>query len=181
MKKFARFLLIVGSIWMIVVCFFAYLALVHPGLSVKWKQEPLPPEPVASLKVGKAGEILAETQDGKLYEYGYHPGSPWLEVSEPSGVPSLGMYCHPAEAEYVSPPPGEVKLEISANCVYNESSVYLTFALLDNGEIWSWRREVYAYTLMAAVPLLFGGCAIGALILSVGAGLWLVQRKKRIA
>lgn len=166
---------------MILLCVLAYFVLGQPRNAAKWKQEPLPPEPVITLKVGEAGEILAETQDGKLYEYGYHPGSPWLEVSEPSGVPSLGMYCQPAGAEYVFPPPGKVELEISANCVYNESSVYLTFALMDNGEVWSWRRETYAPTLLAAIPLLLGGCAIGMLILSLGLGLWLVQRRKQAA
>lgn len=178
MNKLARLLLIAGGVWMLAVCFFAYLALIHPGLSTKWEREPLPPEPVRALRVGEAGEILVETEIGNLYELDYVLHPPWKKIDKPSGVPWIGMVCHTSEAGYVFPPPGEVKMEVSETCVYNESARYISFALLENGEIWSWQREVYAYTLMAATPLLLGGCIIGALILFTGVGLRLYWKKR---
>jgi hypothetical protein len=179
MNKVVRLLLIFGGAWMLVVCIFAYLALVHPGLSTKWKQEQLPPEAVILFRLGGAGEILAETQEGNLYELDYYLRPPWKKVDEPSGITWIGMVCSPAEAEYVFQPPGEVKIEVSETCLYNESARYISFVLLENGEVWSWQRETYAYTLLAAIPLMLGGWVIGALILSIGAGLALYQKKKR--
>jgi hypothetical protein len=179
MHKAARVLIIIGSGWSLLIVVWAYFALSHPRLSTKWKQEPLPPEPVSELRLGDAGEILARTQGGDLYEYVYEPQSPWIKVSNPSGVPSLGMDCYPDEAKNTFGPPGKVKSQLSEACVYNESVRYLTFVLLENGEVWSWQHEVYAYTQMALIPVLCLSCIPGGLILLLGLGLMAYQKRKR--
>ena len=164
---------------MILLCVWAYFALGHPRNTQKWKQEPPPPEAFSLLRLGEAGEVLGQTADGNLYEYTYSEKQPWQKVTEPSGTPSLGYYCVAHDSNYsVVSPPGKVISWVKESCVYAESNYYFEMVLLENGEVWSWQYEVYAYTQMAVVYLLLIGLAVGALILSLGAGLKIYQRIK---
>ena len=91
----------------------------------------------------------------------------------------MGAYCTPGESNrLVLPPPGKTTSKVSETCVYNESARYLTFVLLENGEIWSWQHESYAYTGMALLSILLIAFLIGALILLLGLGLWIYRKIK---
>lgn len=180
-KRFSNGLLILGSLWMILLCVGAYLGLRHPRNTEKWKQEPPPPEAISLLRLGEAGEVLAETPEGSLYEYRYAEKQPWQKVTQPSGTPSLGYHCDPSESNYsVVSPPGKVLSWVKEICVYAESAYYFEMVLLENGEIWSWQFESYAYTQMAIGTFLFIGLVVGAFILLLGAGLKIYQKVRKV-
>lgn len=179
MNKAARSLLIIGSIWIFLVCGCAFFSLSRPGIATKWKQEHPPPEPFSALGLGEVGEVLAETPNGALYEYGYASKQRWEKVTQPSGNPALGYDCTPGESNrLVLPPPGKIVSIVKETCVYAESAYYLEVALLESGEVWSWEHESYAYTSLALLSILFIASVIGALILLLGLGLWIFWKNK---
>ncbi|MCX6057684.1 MAG: hypothetical protein NTW69_05990 [Chloroflexi bacterium] len=138
MGKTAKVFLVIGSVWIFIVCGCGYFSLIQPGIGTRWKQEPTPPERVSLLKLGDAGEIIAETTNGNLYEFNYGSNSLWKKVTQPSEVAAIGMDCSPGHTNYiVLPPPENVVSLVSENCVYMESAYHLRVALLENGEVWS--------------------------------------------
>lgn len=144
----------------------------------QWKQEQ-PPESFSALRLGEAGEVLAETPNGALYEYAYASQQHWEKVTQPSGNPALGYDCTPGESNrWVLPPPGKIVSIVKETCVYAESAYYLEVALLENGEVWSWEHEAYAYTSLALLSMLFIASVVGALILLLGLGLWIFWKAK---
>lgn len=169
---------------MILVCGCAFLSLFRPGIATRWRQEPSPPKPLISLALGEAGEVIASAQDGSTFEFhygNYGSDTEWVEVSEPSGNPAIGgMGCTPGNSSrLVLPPPGKVTSRVSEDCVYMESAYHLEVVLLENGEVWSWENERYAYTELFIMSVLAIACVVGALILLTGAGLWVYQKVKR--
>jgi hypothetical protein len=180
MGKAGRILLIIGSVWIFIICGCGYFSLIQPGIGTRWKQEPTPPERVSLLKLGNAGEIIAETTNGNLYEFTYGKNSSWKKVAQPTKVAAIGMDCSPGDANYiVLPPPGKVVSRVSENCVYIESAYHLRVALMDNGAIWSWEYEGYAYTQLAVISILSIACIVGALIIGLGLVLVVIQMMKK--
>jgi hypothetical protein len=138
------------------------------------------PEPLSLLRLGEAGEILAQTTDGTLYEFHYGKNSTWEEIAQPSENPAVGESCVTGTGIYlVLPPPGKVKSRVSENCVYMESAYHLELALLENGQVWVWEYERYAYTELFVMFFLLIGCAAGVLILLLGLGLMIYQKIKK--
>ncbi|MEW5939414.1 MAG: hypothetical protein AB1750_07125, partial [Chloroflexota bacterium] len=116
------------------------------------------------------------------FHYGnYGSASTWTEVSAPSGTPVIGGSCSPGNGNrLVLPPPGKVASRVSVDCGYMESGYHLEVALLENGEVWSWENESYAYTVLFIMFFLAVACIVGAPILLTGIGLWIYQRAKKI-
>ena len=183
MKKATRPLLIIGTVWMILVCGCAFLSLFRPGIATRWRQEPAPPEALSRLALGETGEVIGYSSDGAMYEFNYgsySDSSSWEKVTEPSGVAAIGEGCVSGKSNnIVLPPPGKVKSRVSENCVHIESAYHLEVALLENGDVWSWENERYAYTELFIMSVLAIACVIGTLILLTGAGLWMYQKVKR--
>jgi hypothetical protein len=185
MQKAVRPLLIIGSAWLLLVCGCAYLSLFRPGIATRWRQEPAPPEALTRLALGQAGEVVASASDGSTYEFrygNYNSPSAWTEVSQPSGSPAINaMGCTPGDGNrIVWPPPGKATSRVRMNCVYMESGYHLEVALLENGEVWSWENERYAYAELFLMFFLALACVAGAPILLTGVGLWVVQKVKKI-
>ena len=186
MKKATRPLLIIGSAWMLLVCGCAFFSLFRPGILTRWRQEPAPPVALTRLALGEAGEVLASASDGSTYEFhygNYRSPSTWTEVAEPSGSPAMdAMGCTPGDGNrLVLPPPGKVASRVSQNCVYMESAYHLEVALLENGEVWSWENESYAYTVLFLMFFLAIACMAGTPILLTGLGLWVYQKVKKVS
>lgn len=159
MKRAARPFIIIGIVWMISTCACAALTLFWPGILTRWEQAPAPPEALTRLDLGEAGEVLAVASNGTLYEfrYGtYQSLSTWTQVSEPSGTPVIGAGCFEAMGNYlVLPPPGKVVSRVGESCAYMESGYRLDVALLEDGSVWTWEHERYAYSeLMCMFGLL---------------------------
>lgn len=159
--------------------------MVRPGIGTQWRQEPAPPEPISRLALGEAGEVLGYASDETLYEFNYgayNDTSSWLEVTQPSGTAAIGEDCQTGISNrIVLPPPGKVISRVSVDCVYIESAYHLEVALLENGEIWSWEHESYAYTSLFIMLFLFIGLIIGVLILLIGAGMMIYKKVKNIS
>jgi len=155
-----------------------FLTLFRPGIGTRWKQEPASPELLSSLSLGDAGEVLGYSSTGTIYEfkYGiYGNSSSWQKVSEPSGIAAIGQGCQSGNSnQIVVPPSGKVKSQVSESCVYIESAYHLEVALLDNGEVWSWEHESYAYTNLFIMFFVFIAFVIGVLILLTGMGFWML-------
>jgi len=178
MKRFLNRFLLIGIVWVCCVCSVGYLTLFRPGIGTRWKQEPAPPEALLRLTLGGAGEVIGYASSGSIYElnYGnYGNSSSWQKVTDPSGVAAIGEGCETGNSNrIVVPPPGKVKSRVSESCVYIESAYHLEVALLDNGEIWSWEHESYAYTNLLIIFIVFIAFVIGVLILLTGMGFWML-------
>ena len=183
MKKATRPLLIIGTAWMILVCGCAFFSLLRPGILTRWEQESAPPAALTRLALGDAGEVVASASDGSIYEFHYGNPSTWTEVREPSGSPAIGgMGCSLGNNNrIVWPPHGKVVSRVSEDCVYMESAYHLEVALLENGEVWSWENEMYAYTQLFVMFFLGVACFVGAPILLTGMGLWLYQKITKVS
>jgi len=183
MNKASRIMFIVGGAWLALTCGCAFFSLFRPGILTRWRQEPAPPVALARLALGQAGEVVASASDGSIYEFhygAYQSPSSWKKVTEPSGVGPVGEDCTSGDSNrIVLPPPGKVISQVSENCVYMESGYHLEVALLENGEVWSWENESYAYTQLFVMFFLAIACLIGALILLIGTGVWLYQKFKK--
>ena len=161
------------------VCVAGYFSLARPGITTRWEKEPAPPEPISRLELGNAGEILGFTADETLYEFtygAYQAESSWNKVEQPSGTAPLGDHCSPeTQDRIIVSPPGEVASRVSESCTYIESGYQLEIVLLENGEIWSWEHEMYAYAMLANAFILFIVMMGGVLILAAGIG-WTVYK-----
>ena len=170
---------------MLLTCGCAFFSLFQPGILTRWRQEPAPPAALTRLALGEAGEVLASASDGSTYEFhygNYRSPSSWSKVDAPSGNPSISATgCTPGDGNrIVWPPPGEVVSRVRVDCVYMESAYHLEVALLENGEVWSWENERYAYTELFLMFFLAVACLAGAPILLTGVGLWVYQKVKRV-
>jgi hypothetical protein len=179
MKRASKLLLILGSVWMLITCGCAFFSLLRPGIATRWRREPAPPVAVTRLALDQAGEVLASASNGRTYEFHYGSPSTWTEVSAPSGGGAIGMDCTPGNGNrLVLPPPGKVTSRVSENCVYMESAYHLEVALLENGEVWSWENESYAYTVLFVMFFLAAACLVGVIIVLSGVGLAIYQKIK---
>lgn len=177
MNKVIRHPLVIGIGWMILIFGCAYLSLFRPGIGTRWTQGPQPPEPIAQLALGKEGEILAYASSGQMYELDYSIGWPteWIKVNQPSGSSLIGVCSHGNERFIVFPPPGKVKSRVSQTCGILESTFHFELAQTENGEVWMWEHESYAYTELAIMVGL--SCGFLASIPIVLTGLGQVFRK----
>lgn len=162
------------------VCGCGIFTMLLPGIGTQWNAEPTPPEPVSHLEPGSSGEVVAQTNDGTMYEFQYGSPSSWEKVSQASGSPVLGMHCSTGgEGNHiVLPPPGDEVSRVRVNCVMFETAYHLEVALLDNGEIWSWKHERYAYTELFVSFILLAGFCLGVIFLIVGAGMFMYIKYK---
>lgn len=161
MKNSSTWVIASCFLWVVIFCGWAFISLFYPGLGTTWKKEIPPPEQPSKLVLGNKGEALAETLDGRLFEYTRDVNQSWVEVTTPSGTTAwLGdAVCNSGNRRYiVISPPGKIKSLIKESCGYLESSYHLEIALLENGEIWIWEHEVYAYThlLNAFILIIIG-------------------------
>jgi hypothetical protein len=184
MKRPARIFLLIGSIWMILVCGCAALTMFWPGILTRWEQAPAPPEALTRLDLGEAGEVLASASNGTVYEfrYGtYQSSSSWSEAPQPSGSPAIGVGCTPEGGMYlVLPPPSKAKSRVSENCVYMESGYHLEVVLLENGEVWTWEHERYAYAELFTMCFLAVAFVMGVPFFVMWLSLKIVQKVKKI-
>jgi hypothetical protein len=176
-NRAARPFLIIGIVWMILLCGLSALTMVWPGLLTRWEQEPAPPEALTRLDLGEAGEVLAVASNGTVYEfhYGtYRSASSW--TNGPSGNPAIGMNCSPGEGRnLILPPPGKVASRVSESCVYMESGYHLEVVLLENGEVWTWEHERYAYAELFTMFFLLVAFVMGVPFFVM----WLVLKVKQ--
>ena len=184
MSRAARPFLVIGILWMVLLCGLTTLTMFRPGLLTRWEQEPAPPEALTRLSLGEAGEVLAVASNGAVYEfhYGtYRSSSSWTKVTEPSGSPAVGGSCFPAGGSYlVLPPPGKAVSRVSENCAYMESGYHLEVALLENGEVWSWEYERYAYAELFIMFFLLVAFVMGLPFFVMWLGLKIAQKVKRM-
>ena len=167
---------------MILLCGLTALTLVWPGIWTRWKQAPAPPESVTRLFLGEAGEALAVASNGTVYEFHYGTyRSPSSWASGPSGNPAIGSGCSPEGGMYlVLPPPGKVVSRVSENCGYMESAYHLEVALLENGEVWTWEHERYAYSELFLMSFLFVAFLMGIPFFVMGLVLKVAQKVKKM-
>lgn len=184
MSRAARPFLIIGIVWMILLCGLTALTMVWPGLLTRWEQAPAPPEALTRLDLGETGEVLAVASNGTLYEfhYGtYQSSSTWTEIAQPSESPAIGMSCSPGDGRnLVLPPPGKVVSRVSENCVYMESAYHIEVVLLENGEVWTWEHERYAYTELFLMCGLLAAFVMGVPFFLMWMGLTIYQKVKKI-
>jgi hypothetical protein len=178
----ARPFLIIGIVWMILLCGLTALTMVWPGILTPWEQAPAPPEALTRLDLGEAGEVLAYTSNGTVYEFHYGTyRSPSSWTSGPSGSPAIGMSCSQGEGRnLVLPPPGKVISRVSESCVYMESAYQLEVVLLENGEVWTWEHERYAYAELFMMCGLLAGFVMGVPFFVMWLGLKIYQKVKKI-
>jgi len=164
------------------VCCVGYFSLVRPGIGTRWVQEPSPPVPLTRLELGTAGEVLGFTPDGGMYEFSYgnyQTESSWDKVEQPSGTAPIGNHCSSeTEKRIIISPPGDVVSRISESCTYIESGYQFEMVLLENGEIWSWKHETYAYAMLFIMFMVFIGLIVGLAITMAGTGIWIFQKIK---
>ena len=184
MNRAARPFLIIGVVWMILLCGLTALTMVWPGLLTRWEQAPAPPEALTRLELGEAGEVLAYTSNGTVYEFrygAYRSPSAWTRVTQPSGSPAIGMDCSPGEgSNLVLPPPGKAIARVRENCVYMESGYHLEVVVLENGEVWSWEYERYAYTELFIMFFLCAAFLMGVPFFVMWLGLKITQKVKKM-
>ena len=182
MSRAARPFLVIGILWMVLLCGLTTLTMFRPGLLTRWEQEPAPPEALTRLSLGEAGEVLAVASNGAVYEfhYGtYRSSSSW--TSGPSGSPAIGMSCFPGEGRnLILPPPGKVMSRVSESCVYMESAYHLEVVLLENGEVWTWEHERYAYAELFMMFFLLVAFVMGIPFFVMWLGLKIAQKVKRM-
>ncbi len=181
-KKKACLFLLIGTTWITLICGIAALTLIWPGIMTRWKQTPAPPEALRRLDLGEAGEVLAVASNGTLYEFRYdarQTSSAWSKVTQPSGSPVIGTNCSPQGGRYlILPPPGKIMSHIGENCTYMESGYHFEVVLLENGEVWTWKHERYAYAellCMFGLPIVF---MFGLPFLTIGLILKIKQKAK---
>ena len=183
MNRAARPFIIIGIVLMLSTCTCAALTLFWPGVLTRWEQAPAPPEALTRLHLGEAGEVLASTSNGTLYEFhygAYQSSSTWTKVSEPSGSPAVGGSCFPEGGSYlVLPPPGKVVSRMSENCAYMESGYHLEVVLLENGEVWTWEHERYAYAELFTMFFLLVAFVMGIPFFVMWLTLKITQRVKK--
>ena len=179
MKRAARLFLIIGFVWMVLVCGCAALTMLWPGILTRWERAPAPPEALTRLHLGTAGEVLARASNGTVYEfrYGtYQSSSEWIPADQPSGNPAIGMGCSPEGGKYlVLPPPGKATSRVRENCAYMESAYHLEVVLLENGEVWTWEHERYAYAELFMMCFLLIAFVLGIPFFVM----WLVLKVKQ--
>lgn len=180
MRKTANVLIVIGLVTLALACIFGIFSIAGPRYGTRWRLEPTPPEKLTRLEVGNAGEIIAYTSDGAMYEFSYGSPSSWEKVTQPSGIPAIGMDCTPSETtnRTIVPPPGKEISRAIDDCGMYETAFHLEVVLLENGEVWSWEHESYAYTVLFIMALLFIAVVIGSLILLVGVGIKIYQKLK---
>jgi len=184
LKRAARPFLLIGSVWMILLCGITALTMVWPGLLTRWEQAPAPPESLTRLYLGEAGEALAVASNGTVYEFhygAYRSPSSWSEAAQPSGEPAIGMSCSPGRGRnLILPPPGKVISRVGESCVYMESAYHLEVVLLENGEVWTWEHERYAYAELFTMCGLLAAFVMGVPFFIMGLGLKIAQKMKKI-
>jgi len=175
MGKIGRIILILGAIiTAITCCYSGYLLILS---NIPWVQIPTPSEGIESLSLGDAGELLAQTEDGNLYEFSVYSQREWQKVDAPSGQPPAGRDCVPTSKQNMAPnPPAKAVYRISEQCFHAETAYQFELAYLENGEMWYWEKSSYAYTVLANIAVILSGFSIGIFIMLIGGVVMLIQR-----
>lgn len=160
---------LLGFAGTVVLIWFVYVAALRPALEKKWVQIPSPIEPLTTLKVGDAGEIFAEGEDGGLYQFSMYPELAWIKVKETENVYS-GITCRPItdstyQSELMS---NKVKAQVSVDCSFAEQALYLDIDLLENGETWYFEKSSNSYVVLGLVVLLPIGLIIDGVFYAIG-------------
>jgi hypothetical protein len=179
MDRWVNLSISIGVSWVsLVICMF-FFSLVRPGIGTRWKAEPAPPEQVSRLRLGGQGEILAQSDQGIVYEFQYGSDPAWDKVTAPSGDPAIGASCSQnSQRHLVLPPPGKVISRVGEDCVYIETAYHLEVALLENGEVWLWEHEAYAYTDLFVITFLCIAFVSGVPFLMFGLGMKIYRKLK---
>ncbi len=121
--------------------------LVSRGTFVRWEHVGFPEAEARPVRLllGNAGEVLAETGDGALYQWAY--SYTWYKVTAPSGAPpAYEVYCRPGPDAAVSvpTPPGRPISQIERTCGDPDSDTHYAFVLTEEGEIYTWRHVYHS-------------------------------------
>ena len=169
MRAAAILFFLLGLVGTIILIWFVYVAALRPSLERKWVQIPTPVEPLTTLKVGDAGEIFAEGQDGGVYQFSMYPELAWINVKETENVYS-GVTCRPiTDNTYQSEPmSNKVKAQVSVDCGFAEQATYQDMDLLENGETWYFEKSSNSYVMLGLYVLLPIGLIIDAAFYIIG-------------
>lgn len=181
MKIAAYIFFVLGIAVTIFLFWFTYIFELSPTLNRKWVQVSAPIQAPVLLKLGDSGEIIAEIENGGLYEFSLIAEHSWQKVTEPSGEPAVGSFCGPIiDVFYISSsPPGKVKSQVSESCTVAETGVSLEVALLENGEIWYLETVDNTYARLAVIILLPIGIIVDAFIFGIGIIFLLIHSNRK--
>jgi hypothetical protein len=160
---------LLGLVGTIILIWFVYVAALRPFIERKWVQIPSPVEPLATLRVGDAGEIFAEGRDGGVYQFSMYPKLAWINVKETETVYS-GLMCRRiTDNTYQSESiPNKVMAQVSVDCGFAEQAIYLDVVLLENGETWYFEKSSNSYVILGLYVLLPIGLIIDAVLYVIG-------------
>jgi len=169
LRTAAILFLLLGFIASVVLVWFFYAAALRPAFDQKWIQIPSPVEPLTSLRVGDAGEVFAEGEDGGLYQLSFYPEPAWIGLDETETVYS-GLTCRPItdNVHQREPMSNKVKAQVSVDCSFAEQAVYLDIDLLENGETWYFETSSNAYVTIGLFVLLPVGLVINVALYAIG-------------
>jgi len=180
MDKRANNFLLIGAICLAFVFAAYYGFITRPGIGTWWKQAAQPPEPISALRVGNIGEILAQTQNGDVYQFIFFSDTPWIKANDPKETIDTGI-CDPSDSKryFIPPTPGTIKSRVDVHCVAIESAYHLVVVLLENGEIWMWRYDHSAYVPLLLPCFMMLALVTGFLSLIFGLVLRILKRAKK--
>lgn len=181
MSKAGKILLIIGSVWMILVCGYGFYILYQTRTVTEWVKAATPPEPLASLKVEEGLGIFAETETGSLYEFSFYPNYEWNKVTQPDADTPRDFHCTQGEAT-VPNPPDAIKSHASMDCFHAEVRFHNELALLENGEVWYMEVTDNSYVTLGRIfvgILMPIACVPGILVIVIGLILLIVSMTKK--
>jgi hypothetical protein len=165
-----------GALWLLLVFGCWFFSMGRPGIGTNWRLEPSPPEQLALLKLGDNGEILAQSPRGNTYQL--IPGYAWETIAKPADLLELGVICQVSDPEnfLIPVPPGKVISQVDEYCYATESGSHYQVVLLENGQVWSWVKEIGGYRNMLLLCVLDIAFVLGMPFLLLGV-ISLVLRK----
>ena len=79
MDKKPRRFIIGGILWILLIWVWTYIYYYHPGFGTRCVKQPSPATEISSLKLRGKGAIIAESIDGKLFEFTFY-NQIWTEL-----------------------------------------------------------------------------------------------------
>ena len=160
----------VGIVLTVFICFLIYKVAIAPTFERKWVQIPSPAEPLESLKLNDTGEVLADGENGGLYQFYEFPQPVWKKVTKPEDTHSSSVDCGPISAGgYTSLPlAGEVKSHVSEACGFAEQSNSLEVSLLESGETWFLTGSSNSYATIGLLFILIIGIPLNIVVYGIG-------------
>lgn len=129
---------LVGSVYIVRILYGAYQ---QSDIKKEWLQIPSPDERLITLKIGDAGEIFADGENGGLYLFSAYPELEWKKINSTEN-PLTGKKCTPVTDDIykIEPMPSAVKMQVSVDCGPTAGAIYINVDLLENGETWYSRK-----------------------------------------